>query len=183
MNIKHGIDLLPSDLPMRMRLASHQRTILISAVSPDFDKTSRATLEVLYKYTHKSSNPISNQWGTTKEAVKKLEKANNLRLKQLIYDAEQQGVDFVNNSGDINSGIKAAWDIKNAISTKTEESKNFKVKEYMKMLKGQNVGNSIPDEPYSRNMRIFRDNFLFEKFQTVAGQNPTYSKYGSPDNM
>lgn len=182
MNIKHGVDILPPDLPMRMRLASHQRSILISAVSPNFDKTSRDTLEVLYKYTHKSSNPISNQWGTTKEAVKKLEKANNLRLKQLIYDAEQKGVDFVNHSGDINSGIKATWDIKNAISTKTEESKNFKIKEYMKVLKGQNVS-SIPDEPYSRNMRIFRDNFLFEKFQTVAGQNHNFSKYGSPDNM
>ena len=90
----------------------------------------------------------------------------------MIYEADGQGVEFVSHKGEIRNDINATWDVKNAIEAKDEEVKqSFRTKDYLESLKKANGSSTQSAHPYERNVKMFRDNFLFEKFQSVASHN------------
>ena len=179
MNIKHGVEMQNSKEPIGMKMAIYQRNLLIHGADPEVSRIERTNLNAVYQYQKKyETNTKSSLFNLQDNLVVEAEKVNKHKLEQIIYDAEHKGVDFVGANGNMKNEIKATWDLKNAISEKEQQIVGkFYEKNYLKVLKNS-TGTLQVKEPYSRHFRIFRDNFLFKKFQIVANKFPKLDSYG-----
>lgn len=174
-NVAYGISLEKSELPMSLKLALYQRKLLINGVSEEKSNKSRATLQGAYKFNTKNSSCGEGSIKDLKEKVEKEEISNKLRIRQAIYEAEHEGAEFVNKDGDIRKDVGNIWDVKNNINSK-EGSPQGGSSSHFEFNQTEKTGNK-DFLPYQRNVKIFRDNFLFEKFQKVAGS--TYDLLGN----
>ena len=179
-NIKHGIDIQTIEAPMRMKMAIYQRKLLINGADPIGDNIERKNLNAIYSYNKKAEAlDKSNRSIINENLLENAENAHKHKLKEIIYQADHYGIDFVAASGDMRKNIKAPWDLKHAISAKGEEQANISNdKDYFKILTSKNTekkNTEKKNKPYKRNLKIFRDNFLFEKFQIVANKSPDIS--------
>jgi hypothetical protein len=167
-NIEFGISLEKSEAPMSLKLALYQRRLLISGASLSNHDKNRAALVGAYKFHSKSNSLNENSLKGLREKVEQEENANKLRIKQIIYEAEHEGCDFVDEKGEIKNGIVNTWDVTNVLHSKESSPKNNLAasRKYFEIFKQNEKNSELP--PYSRNVKIFRDNFLFEKFQKVT---------------
>ena len=169
-NINFGISQEKSSAPMSLKLALFQRKLLINGVGNSKADKSRANLQGAYKFHRKSSSISGVSLKSLRQKVEYEENANKLKIKEIIYEAEHDGCQFVNQDGEIKEGIVNTWDVTNVINSKEPSPKNASgptsSRKYIEVLKTKESREE--HNPYSRNVKIFRDNFLFEKFQKVT---------------
>jgi hypothetical protein len=169
LNIKNEVEKEERDSPMKMKISSHQRNILISGANPIVQENDRTVLESVYKYHQKiHKNDKIDLRNVAREILDTIEKNNQFKLKQKIYEAEKDASQFIDQDGDIKKDLKDIWDIKN-FNESTKEKRESDKDSDNKIL---NIRDSSPFESYARKVRIFRDNFLFERFQSVANKCP-----------
>jgi hypothetical protein len=177
LNIKHGVDLQKISAPMHLKIAVYQRNTLLNGVDPSLNQSNRELLREVYKAAVKHDMRASSHRLSLKHNALLAEKANTMKLKQVIYEAEHQGSEFVGFKGDIKKDISSPWEIKNAIVAKDEDAqKAFREKDYLSTLTKNLDPSALVVKPYERNVKMFRDNFLFEKFQSVSIPSPFSSK-------
>ena len=155
---------------MKMKIAWHQRGLLLKGTSPVVEPDKRTILNSAFRFNSKiEKNSKKNLKLLAGEVLETAEKNNRNRVKQMIYEAEHHGIEFVNALGDVKKDVKTIWDVKSVVSAK--EPTIFHEKNYVELLTN-NKPPVLNQKNYSRTVNVFRDNYLFEKFQNVANVFP-----------
>lgn len=168
-NVQYGIGLQENNGTLRMKMALMQRKLLIMGVDPEETGKERGSLSAIFEYSANSKKKKKDKDKIKKGTVKEAEDLNRHKIEEIIYNSDHKAAQFISKNGNIKSEITTTWGAKRAIGDK-EDSPIFHKKNYIKALNLQNSPKA--KEPYSANIRLFRENFLFKKFHKVSTNFP-----------
>jgi hypothetical protein len=102
----------------------------------------------------------------TQFSVKVAEEINDEKILQMLFKLKNNANQFIDEFGEVNNNINNTWDIKANLNVNEEYSPTPKFKEfrYLTSLQEKKYFNNSFG-PFNRNVKLFRENFLFKKFK------------------
>jgi hypothetical protein len=170
---------------LAMRLSKCQRKFMIAGFSLKNNQLTmqgKKALQAVSKYL--DQHKITSRAKITELARKELEQADQIdssRLKGYLYRINEHANDFVDDLGNINTYIKNTWEIRNHVNRTGKNISNsldpldtFNKDLYLKILK-QNFDIQSPEHIPDK-VKIFRQNYLLEKFSSSIKKTETHRK-------
>lgn len=158
------------DFSMRLKLVILQRRMMMAGVKLRNDaisKKARITLQALNKYKQRAGDSF-NLSSTAKFSIEAAEELNEEKITQILFKLKQNAKQFIDECGQVKGSVKNVWDIQSSITEPEECSPTpkFKEEKYLSVLSEPLVmtANKVP---YERNVKLFRENFLYKKFSKM----------------
>ena len=109
--------------------------------------------------------------------IEAAEEINEDKMLQMLFKLKESAVSFLEDNGDVKKNVKNIWDIKLNVGDDDDCSPTPKFKEerYLSALKNPEIFLNGTG-PYSRKIKMFRENFLLKKFNKMIGQYPELKK-------
>jgi hypothetical protein len=160
------------EFSMRLKLAILQRKLMIAGAKYRNDalgKKARVTLLALDKFNRKNAGnlPIINSSAIAEEL-------NEEKITQLLFRLKENAVQFVDDCGQVKANVRNIWDIKaNVPEDSGTATPKFKEEKYLMAL-SEPISGNLNSSPYKRQVRLFRENFLYKKFSKMVQVYPRH---------
>ena len=192
LNLAFGLDngdFAGRNTSLLMKLARCQRKFMVSGVSlrnSELALQGRKALQAVSKYQQEHSD--TSRAKATINAQEYL--ANNAeyggdRHKNYLYKINENAKEFVDQVGNVATSLKDPWDIRDQVNLHGKKIDNsidhedtFNKELYFSMLSPAKL-NKRAVEPFPRNVKAFRENFLFDKFKTASIRNEKYRNFNN----
>ena len=166
---------------MRLKLAIVQRRFLMAGTKTRADplaRQGRLSLQAIDTYKKRRGGELSKPDKDNKLSLEAAEELNDQKILQILFKLKENAVQFLNEYGEVEKSIKNTWDINtNLIKNYEKHSPTLKFKEERYISSLQDTGNlNTTGGPYNRKVKLFRENFLFKKFNKLIGIYPEIKK-------
>ena len=161
------------EFSMRLKLAILQRKLMIAGAKYRNDalgKKARVTLKALDKFNKKTGASL-----TAPKSSVMAEELNDEKIMQMLFRLKENALQFIDECGQVKASVKNVWDIKSSLNGEAEVSvtPKFKEEKYLMALSEPLNLNTVAT-PYKRQVRLFRENFLYKKFSKMIQVYPRH---------
>lgn len=158
------------DFSMRLKLAILQRRMMMAGAKFRNDavsKKARITLQALDKYKKRAGDSFTLS-STAKISIEAAEELNEEKITQILFKLKQNAKQFIDECGQVKGSIKHIWDIESNLpdSEECSPTPKFKEEKYLSAL-SEPLASNNNKLPYERNIKLFRENFLYKKFSKM----------------
>jgi hypothetical protein len=103
------------------------------------------------------------------------EELNDEKIMQMLFRLKENALQFIDECGQVKASVKNVWDIKSSLNGEAEVSvtPKFKEEKYLMALSEPLNLNTVAT-PYKRQVRLFRENFLYKKFSKMIQVYPRH---------
>lgn len=167
------------DFSMKLKLVIVQRRLMMAGTKTRRDansKQGRVTLHALDSYKKKVGDKFTKETSNLM-TIEAAEEINEDKMLQMLFKLKESAVSFLEDNGDVKKNVKNIWDIKLNVGDDDDCSPTPKFKEerYLSALKNPEIFLNGTG-PYSRKIKMFRENFLLKKFNKMIDQYPELKK-------
>ena len=161
------------DFSMKLKLAIIQRRLMMNGTKSRTDastKQGRVTLQALDAYKKKIGYDKLQKEEQNKLSIEAAEEINEEKILHMLFKLKENAKMFINELGEVNGNIKNTWDLKTNIGDNTEEcspTPKFKEEKYLSALKDSEKHYNYSSGPYTRKVKLFRENFLYKQFNKL----------------
>ena len=175
------------DSTLAMKLFRCQRKFMIHGITQKTDEISlqgKKALQALGKYqSQNKAVSRSIAMAKAKDQLDKEEDDEIFRLKGYLYKINEHAQEFVDPHGRISTKLRNTWDIRDQINEKEkildvtpDIAHSFNKETYFHMLEYVPRVDVIK---IPKNVKLFRENFLLERFRKAAAKNESFRNYNN----
>ncbi|CAG9322601.1 unnamed protein product [Blepharisma stoltei] len=166
-----GLDLNEESSSVKLKFTMIQRQLMMTGTKPraSFHDKGRIVLDSLDKYRRSISSLMNKSNYEFDNSLDEAEKQNQTRIHDFLYSIKESAHPFLDQRGNLRSNIRNTWDVRENISeSHSPVDENATI--------GETSINDDRKSPYSKNVKIFRENYLLTEFSKNVSKYPKRSR-------